>query len=85
LQTVLDTKTSQRIFELAKDQQQELEIGNPLVQQDRSVASRVPRSQTIEEGDLSDEDGMDSGQSVVDYAEEIFVSSSRPFGYCLCF
>lgn len=71
---ILDPKTSRRIFELAKDQQDELEMpedADDLPQQDKSAftGARDTAEDEEEEENMDSDEGEDAGD-----VEEIFVS-----------
>ncbi|RDB20496.1 Uncharacterized protein C13G1.09 [Hypsizygus marmoreus] len=72
-EVILDPKTSRRIFELAKEQQDELAVMPDDEDEDKTAASRSrPRSQAIHEDDDEDEDvSFDAAEDVED-VEEIF-------------
>jgi essential nuclear protein 1 len=75
-ETILDPKTSRRIFELAKDQQDELELSDPEddkpIQNHSSFSTPHERRNDLE--DDEDEDGFeDEEDSMLDQdAEEVF-------------
>lgn len=68
-QVILDPKTSRRIFELAKDQQEELGMPDDDEIDPGNTAFSAPRSQSLDEDDEDDEDedrevGMDADEDV---------------------
>jgi hypothetical protein len=73
MKVILDPKTSKRIFELAKDQQDELEMpDDPESEDERMAELSRPRTQIMEDDEeddrvVSDDDGED--------VEEMFVSA----------
>jgi essential nuclear protein 1 len=71
---LLDPKTSKRIFELAKDQQEEMEIPEhhtPDSEQDEKAMFSKPRSQALESEDEDEDISVSDGDAEVD--EETFV------------
>lgn len=76
----MDPKTSRRIFELARDQQQELEVPDEEDEEfDNQTAFTIPRSQNADEDD-DDLEGYE-GSDVEEEVEEI-VSSPLPYIEC---
>lgn len=74
LKVVLDPKTSQRIFELAKDQQDELEMPEDDEEEATEVSSFSRPRMPVLQGDDDDDDDELYGDDIQD-AEEIFVGS----------
>ncbi|KAG9219048.1 hypothetical protein CCMSSC00406_0001458 [Pleurotus cornucopiae] len=72
-EVVLDPKTSQRIFELAKDQQDELEMPEDDEEEATEVSSFSRPRMPVLQGDDDDDDEL-YGDDIQD-AEEIFVGS----------
>jgi essential nuclear protein 1 len=74
---ILDPKTSKRIFELAREQQDELEVPDDLddVEVERQTALSRPRPQNTDTDD-DDDDGDFDGAEEVEDVEEIFVGDS---------
>ena len=77
-QVILDPKTSRKIFELARDQQQELEMPDDEDDEDNDAAGSgnlQPQMRTTD--DLSDQSDDDEAEEMSDGgdAEAMFVSS----------
>jgi essential nuclear protein 1 len=75
---ILDPKTSQRIFELAKEQQDELEVPDDLddVDDERKTALSQPRTHQMDIYDDDDDEQDFEGAEEVEDVEEIFVRES---------
>jgi essential nuclear protein 1 len=70
----LDPKTSERIFELAKDQQQEIYLPEDHAEEEPNPsATSLPRSHAFDADD--DDDEMEVNENEGDDAEEMLVSS----------
>ena len=70
----MDSKTSQRILELAKDQQEELELQeDEIAEPDHASEFVLPRVQLSDSWD--DDDGMGESENEVADEDDLFVSS----------
>jgi essential nuclear protein 1 len=86
VKVILDAKTSKRIFELAKEQQDEFEVPDDYddVAVERRAALSRPRAQKmdIDDDDDDDDEDLEDVEEVED-VEEIFVSTV-PFTHRAC-
>jgi essential nuclear protein 1 len=71
IKVILDPKTSRRIFKLARDQQDELEMPDDEVEVEHTAFS-IPRPQMQQDDD--DEDDMDADVDRDEYVDEVVVS-----------
>jgi essential nuclear protein 1 len=74
VKVILDPKTSRRIFELARDQQEEFEMPDDEAEVESSTFS-APRPQ-IQDDDDDDDMQTDAGSD--EYVDEVVVSATMP-------